>query len=222
MCNHQKIERNYGNGTSLVLFFSLFGTCVARESGTDTGMILGISLPFAILFVSATAICACFWFSYCRVSMLAKRPSRPRRQQRYVFNYQRPHQPAVHPENQATIYCNGQSDSAETTATSSDSTTLSLSQLQGTVTDSSSSSSSTAFNLLPSRQVNYSGQGAVQSSVVTVATHATQPASALTSESAHIITQSSTAELHQGDAPPTYAEAMNMKTCIANHRGDLS
>ena len=205
------MERSSCTLTSVLLpllFFSLAERCRAQiDSGTDTSMIIGISLPFAIFFVAVTGICIAFWCCYCRISMLAKRPHYHR--PRYVFNHLRSH-PTVSPQNQATVYSNSSGQSHSTETVSSSSTNPNSTQTGG----DSSTTQSTALSP-PSAQM-YSRQA--HAPPPTVIASSTPPATPRTTS--QTVPQSSEpvslpeATLHQGDAPPAYAEAVKLKTVI--------
>ena len=211
------MERNSFTVTSLLLFLPFVERCRAQvsDSGTDTGMIIAISLPCAIFFVVVMGICIVFWCCYCRVSMLAKHPHQHRRPQ-YAFNYPRPHQ-TVSPQNQATVHSNssGQSHSIETTTSSS--TNLNNSTQTGV---NSSTTQSAALSQPPqpaqaySRQAHTSPPIAIASSIPPAAPGATQSESQTAPQSSEPVSQLPEATLHQGDAPPAYAEAVKMKTVI--------
>ena len=193
----------------LLLLFLLAGRCRAQDnSGADTTMIIAITLPFAIFFVATVGICILFWWCYCRVSMLAKQPRY--RRPRYVYNYPRP-QHNVSPQNQTTS--NGQSHSMETVTSSS--TNLNSTQTGG----DSTTSQSTALNHSPVSTQAYSGQDYIPPPTVT-ASNAPPAAPAGSTSGSQTVPQASEpvslpeATLHQGDAPPAYAEAVKMKTVI--------
>ena len=194
----------------LLLLFLLAGRCRAQdESGADTTVIIAIFLPFAIFFVVTAGICILFWWCYCHISMLAKQPHYHR--PRYVYNYPRPQQ-NVSPQNRATS--NGQSHSTETV-------TLSSINLNSTQTgDDSTTSQSTALNpSSPASAQAYSGQAYTSPPTVTASNAPPAAPAGATSESQTVPQASepvslSEATLHQGDAPPAYAEAVKMKTVI--------
>lgn len=212
------MERKRDILANLLLLFHLFWRCRAQvdNGGTDTTMIIAISLPFAIFFIVTVGICVLFWWCYCRVSMLAKQPHYHRRP-RYVYNYPRPQQQNVHtPQNRATS--NGQPHATINSNLSSGAQTRN--------DDPSTTSQSTALNPTPGAHTQtYSGQDYAPPSTVTAPSASlgaptgtrttsnsqTVPPGLATSETVSL----PEAALHQGDAPPAYAEAIKMETVIA-------
>ena len=201
----------------LFLLFSFAGRSTAQvdDGGTDTTMIIAISLPFAIFFVATVSICIVFWWCYCRVSTLAKQPHY-RRRPRYVYNYPRAQQNVQPPQIRATS--NGQPHSTETVVSSS----TNLDPIQ-TIGGDSTTTQSTALNPPHETQDQaYSGQGCVSPPTVMAPSTSPGDPARSSSSSSQTVPQATSepavslpeATLHQGDAPPGYAEAIGMKTVI--------
>ena len=190
------MERKHDTLVNLLLFllFLFAGRCRAQnDSGADTTMIITISLPFAIFFVVTMGVCILFWWCYCRISMLAKQPHYHR--PRYVYNPPRSRQ-NMSPQSRATN--NRQSHSIETVTSSS--TNLNSTQTGG--------DSTTALSPPPAQA--YSGQASPPT--VTVPAALTGQSQTVPQASEPVSLPEAT--LHQGDAPPAYAEAVKMKTVI--------